>query len=94
MQFSNDLMSGAYYKACANKQKPPFVPSRVKVLKEQFGDFPFLGAGVAAGEHECTCNQWGAVSVVDREGKLLGLRPDEFEPISWRQVEGNANDTY
>lgn len=78
----------AYYKAGATGRPPPFVPVRVKVLREQFGDFPFVGAGVGAGEHECKCNKYGAVSVLDRAGEWLGLRLDEFEPISW--AENNA----
>lgn len=75
----------AYYKAGMLKKAPPFVPARVRVLKEQFGDGPFRGAGVPAGEHDCRCNKWGAVSVSARDGKLLGLRPDEFEPVAWRE---------
>ena len=58
---------------------------RSGMLKEQFGDGPFRGAGVSAGEHDCRCNKWGAVSVSARDGKLLGLRPDEFEPVAWRE---------
>lgn len=45
----------------------------------------------AAGEHECKCNKWGAVSVTDRAGAGLGLRLDEFEPLTWREnVTANA----
>ena len=55
------------------------------VKLEVFGDFPFRGAGVAPGEYECFVNKWGAVSVKDRDGELLGLRPAEFEIVSWRE---------
>lgn len=77
--------AAAYYKAGLLKQAPPWVPATVRVLNEQFGDPPFRGAGVAAGEHECKCNKWGAVTVTDRAGAGLGLRLDEFEPLTWRE---------
>ena len=82
---TDDQKATAYYKAGMLKQAPPWVPSTVRVLREQFGDPPFRGAGVDAGEHECNCNKWGAVSVTARDGKLLGLRLDEFEPVAWRE---------
>ena len=75
----------AYYKGGMLKKAPPWVPDRVRVLREQFGDAPFRGAGVAAGEHECQCNRWGAVSVLARDGERLGLRLNEFEPVAWRE---------
>lgn len=77
--------AAAYYKAAILKEPPPFVPARVRVLREQFGDPPFQGAGVAAGEHDCQCNKWGAVSVIARDGNPLGLRMNEFEPLAWRE---------
>lgn len=80
-------MEAAYYKAGLLKQAPDHVPARVRVLREQFGDGPFRGAGVPAGEHDCRCNKWGAVSVLARDGKPLGLRLDEFEPVAWRENE-------
>lgn len=82
---TDEQKEAAYYKAGMLKKAPPFVPARVRVLKEQFGDGPFRGAGVPAGEHDCRCNKWGAVSVSARDGKFLGLRPDEFEPVEWRE---------
>lgn len=83
---TDDQKAAAYYKAGMLKQAPEWVPSRVRVLREQFGDSPFRGAGVAAGEHDCQCNKWGAVSVIARDGKPLGLRLDEFEPVAWREA--------
>lgn len=80
---TDDQKAAAYYKAGALRQAPPFVPAKVRVLNEQFGDGPFRGAGVPAGEHDCSANAWGAVSVLDRAGKPLGLRLDEFEPLAW-----------
>lgn len=85
---TDDQKAAAYYRSGMLKEPPPFVPVRVRVLKEQFGDGPFRGAGVSAGEHDCKCNKWGAVSVSARDGKLLGLRLGEFEPVAWR-----SNDT-
>jgi hypothetical protein len=75
----------AYYKSAVEQVAPPWVPVRVRVLRQVFGDPPFRGAGVAPGDHDCTCNTWGAVAVLDRAGQLLGLRPAEFEPIAWRE---------
>ncbi len=82
---NNDQKAAAYYKAGTLKEAPPFVPARVNVKHEQFGDAPFYGAGVPAGDHDCQCNKWGAVSVKDRDGKPIGLRLGEFEPIAWRE---------
>lgn len=88
---TDDQKALSYYKAAVEQESPPFVPSRVRVLREVFGDPPFRGAGVAAGEHDCNCNKWGAVDVIDRAGQRLGLRPKEFEPIAWREnVAPNA----
>ena len=82
---TDDQKAAAYYKAGMLKQAPPWVPATVRVLREQYGDGPFRGAGVEAGEHECKSNKWGAVSVEARDGKLLGLRLDEFESLTWRE---------
>lgn len=89
---SSDQMALAYYKAAMLKKAPPFVPATVRVLELTFGDGPFKGAGVEQGDHECQCNQWGAVAVFDRAGKPLGLRPNEFEPLTWRANEKAQND--
>lgn len=40
-----------------------------------------------AGEHDCYSNKWGAISVRASNGKLLGIRPTEFEPLAWRENE-------
>ena len=60
---TDDQKAAAYYKAAMLKEAPPFVPARVRVLKEQFGDGPFRGAGVPAGEHDCRCNKWGTYRI-------------------------------
>jgi hypothetical protein len=41
----------------------------------------------AAGDHECESNKWGAISVKGSDGKMLGLRPAEFEVLTWRLNE-------
>lgn len=82
---TDEQKAAAYYKAGMLKQAPPWVPATVYVSREQFGDPPFRGAGVPSGDHACECNKWGAVSVLDRAGALLGLRLDEFEPRTWRE---------
>jgi hypothetical protein len=91
-QLTNDQKAALYYKSGSLTQPPPYVPSRVRVLKATFGDPPFRGAGVAAGEHDCRSNRLGAVSVIDRAGQELGLRLNEFEVLAWREnVEPGAD---
>lgn len=82
---TDEQKEAAYYEAAARKEVPAFVPAIVRLKNELFGDFPFRGAGVAAGDHSCTCNRWGAVAVKDRAGELLGLRIAEFEPLVWQE---------
>lgn len=35
------------------------------------------------GEYDCSCNQYGAVSVKASDGTMLGVRLEEFEPLEW-----------
>ncbi len=56
---TDDQKAAAYYKAGMLKLAPQWVPATVHVKREQFGDPPFLGAGVPAGDHECQSNKWG-----------------------------------
>lgn len=49
-------------------------------------DFPFRTANpssVPPGIYAADCNQWGAVSVRASNGKMLGLKWPEFEPLEW-----------
>lgn len=39
---------------------------------------------VADESGECECNQFGAVSVRAEDGHMLGIKPAEFEPVTWR----------
>lgn len=82
---TDDQKAAAYYKFGALHEAPPFVPATVRTTRTLYGDFPFRGAGVLAGDHECRSNKWGAVSVTDRNGNQLGLRLNEFEPLTWRE---------
>ena len=77
-----------YYRAGMEKRAPKWVPAKVRLVSEVRGDFP-VGhtTAVAAGDHDCECNKWGAVSVVAGDGKSLGLRPAEFEALAWRVNE-------
>jgi len=46
------------------------------------GDFPIGHNLVAeAGVHEAVTNQHGAVSVLLADGRLLGVKPGEFEQL-------------
>lgn len=82
---NHDQKAAAFYRAGVEKKEPPHVPCRVLVLTEVFGDFPFRGAGVAPGAMDCISNRLGAISVVARDGLLLGLKPGEFDVLEWRE---------
>jgi len=62
---------------------PDRVPTRVRLLWRVCGDFPFLATSAEPGEYPCEANRYGAVSVRATNGKMLGLRPGEFEPLEW-----------
>jgi|CXWL01.1.fsa_nt_gi hypothetical protein len=83
----------AYYHAAFLRKVPQFVPATVRLQRDVFGDFPFSGVGALAGDHECGCNKWGAVQVKDRAGEWLGLRPDEFAVLSWRENEEYSHES-
>lgn len=77
----------AYYKAAATKSgaaaRPPFIPARVRIPQTVRGDGPFWNTQIRPGEYDCSCNQYGAVSVKASDGEMLGVRLNEFEPIAW-----------
>ena len=86
----DDAKALAYYKCAAQQSSglfvpPPFVPSRILVTQTVSSDIPGMGWSmrVTPGEHECESNKWGAVSVRASNGKLLGIKPSEFEVIEW-----------
>lgn len=74
-----------YYRSGMLEIKPQYIPARVRLYGVACGDGPFAGTRAAAGEYDCTCNQWGAVSITASNGQMLGLRLNEFEPITWRE---------
>jgi hypothetical protein len=58
--------------------RPQFVPGKVMLLREVQSEMPSVFPGKAGrGEHICTSNQWGAISVTADNGKLMGVRPEE-----------------
>lgn len=78
-----------YYRSAFENRRPDFVPAKVMLLTRVRADLPFLssdGQGFYAGpgEAECESNQWGAISVRAANGKMLGVKPGEFEVIEWR----------
>lgn len=63
--------------------RPRFIPARVILPLDVRSEAPFLFPGFAvAGEHECTANQWGAISVKANDGKDIGIRPHECVVVS------------
>ena len=85
---SNTEMALAYYKAGIEGNRPDYVPARIKLHARVHGDGPFYGTFADAGEHDCHSNQWGALSVRATNGRMLGVKPKEFEPVSWRPNGG------
>ena len=82
---TGDARALDYYRAAVEGRAPRWVPSRIRLLATLRGDFPFGHSTVApAGDYDCECNQWGAVSIRCSNGQGLGVKPAEFEPIAWR----------
>lgn len=79
-----------YYRSAFESKRPDFVPARVMLLRRVRADLPFLsGQGFYAGpgEADCESNQWGAISVLAANGKMIGVKPGEFEVLAWRANE-------
>ena len=74
----------AYYKNGMLHEAPPFVPARVRLHSRVRGDGPFVATFADAGEHDCESNQWGAISVQATNGAMLGVKPAEFDVVTWR----------
>lgn len=81
---TDEQMALEYYSAGLEQRRPGFVPARVQLKQRVRGDFPFHATSAEATEHDCDCNQWGAVSVRANDGSMLGIKPAEFEPIAWK----------
>lgn len=84
-EISDVEKAASYYRAAVERQRPPWVPARVRLKARVCGDFPFHETLAEAGEHECKSNPVGAVWVVATNGKPLGVKPQEFEVIQWRE---------
>lgn len=84
MEKSLDYYRSGMMQRCAEARRPKYVPSRVRLTQRVTGDWP-IGHGTQSGpgEYDCDSNQYGAVSIRAEDGKMLGLRPNEFEPIAW-----------
>ena len=63
---------------------PERIPTRVRVPKTISGEWPvFHDTVVLPGDYDADCNKYGAVSIRATNGKMLGLKPDEFEVLEW-----------
>jgi len=86
------LQSALSQRGKGNGFRPRFVPGRVILPDEVRSELPQMFTGVGqAGEHECTHNQWGAISVKSSNGNDIGVRPHECVVVSmtentkWRE---------
>lgn len=78
-----------YYRSAAENKRPDYIPARVNLMDKVRSDFPMFseegrGYYAEAGEHDCESNQYGAISVRAKNGKMLGVKPCEFEVVAWR----------
>jgi hypothetical protein len=83
---TNTHMALEYYKAALRGEAPRYVPSRVYLRNRIHGDGPFRSTWVDSGEHDCSSNSWGALSVRAANGRMLGIKPTECEPVEWREA--------
>lgn len=74
----------AFLQSCLSQQayttasRPEFVPSRVLVTQWIHPEAPFAFTGrIAPGLYSVTSNQWGAISAMADNGKLMGIKPGE-----------------
>jgi hypothetical protein len=68
------------------------VPLKIKCLKTVVSDLWFFSAHSdikcdAKKEYYVWVNAYGAVSAILPSGKLLGLKPDEFEVTEWHETK-------
>ncbi len=65
----------------------------VRLAREVRSELPFLVSRAPAGVYRATSNGYGALSVGDTDGNLLGIKPDEFERLpllDWVIVGGES----
>jgi len=86
---TNKEKENLYYKACAvqlrTHQMPPFIPARVRTYHWSRGDFSSFDITAPPGDYDCVCNKFGAVHIKATNGKMLGLRLNEFEVLDWKE---------
>ncbi len=74
-QFINFLQSS---NAKTPGDRPQFVPCTVRVPNTIRSEAPQIFTGVIEpGVHHVHSNQWGAISAIDSNKQLLGIRPTE-----------------
>lgn len=73
-----------FYRAGVEHREPPFIPSRIRLKHRVRGDLIFAATCLEAGEYECESNRYGALSVRAGDGKMLGVKPAEFDVVAWR----------
>lgn len=79
-QFINFLQSA---NAKTPGDRPQFVPKIVRVQNTIRSEAPQVFTGVIdPGTYKVHSNQWGAISAIDSNGKLLGIRPTECVVLS------------
>ena len=64
---------------------------KIRLPREVRGDFPFRGSVAPSGIYDAEMNPQGALSVLDSDGQLLGIKPGEFEfvdevPEQWKEI--------
>jgi hypothetical protein len=82
----NYYKTGALQTGKAPWPKPQYVPDVVFIPVTVRADFE-PRTFVSPGEYPVECNKYGAVSVKLENGKLLGLRLNEFDVIKWKENE-------
>jgi hypothetical protein len=66
-------------------QMPDWVPSRIRLDTDIRSEIHgYRSSFVLAGNHDCTCNRWGAVTVDAADGKPLGIRPHECHVLAMK----------
>lgn len=81
----NLLCALDYYRSGMEHRAPKWVPSRVLLKSPVRGEFPVGHTSlVEAGEHDCESNRFGSISIRAKDGKMLGIKPTEFQPLKWR----------
>lgn len=77
-------MAASYFTARQLKEKPLYVPDMIRITEYILSDWQIKGIFEAEpGIYKAICNPYGAVCVATENGKL-GVKPGEFEVLSWK----------